>query len=265
MDAILKHAGVASQAYFRNRTSVIYLTVSPQETYAGSATCVAIDDRLFLATAAHNFNGIEQGADVCVFSANRSSDTPLRIIGSNFGQNLAKGAADVAWLEIDSESARTSDLTGVSLESIDAHPVLNDQGLYAASGFPVGFLREEHPRPGHTNYVVPLLVYFTHAINLDRNDDDPILLSFERSGIGPDGPGEMPEPHGMSGGGIWFIPGEEPPTTIWNPGRMRLSGITIEYVGTSGELKGLPMHQWLRVLSDDLLELRPELESLLRQ
>ncbi len=257
MDAILKHANVALQAYLRNRTAVVYLAVSPQETYAGSATCVAVGDRLFLATAAHNFRGIEQGADVSVFSANRSSDTPLRIVHANYRQNLPEGEADVAWLEVDSESARNSELTGVSLGSIDAHPVLNEEALYAASGFPVGFMRKEHPRPGHTSYVVPLLVYFTHAINLDRSDDDPILLSFGRSGIGPDGPGEMPEPHGMSGGGIWYIPGEEPPTTIWNPGRMRLSGITIEYVGARRELKGLPMHEWLRILSDDLPELQP--------
>ena len=268
MAAILEHAGIACRDYFRNRTAVIYLAVAPDETYAGSATCIAIGQRLFLATAAHNFRGIEKlGARLTVFSANRSSDTPIAILRGNYRQDIPLGAPDVAWLEVDPNSAAACNLTGVTVNALDAYPALNERDLYAMTGFPSGLVQQVRDRPNHINYVVPMLVYFTHAVNIDQLPGDHIVFSFERNGIGPVGrPGELPIPRGMSGGGIWHVPlREDPADEVWNPGRMRLGGITLEYFEGRREATGLPLREWLRVLSEDLPELLPTVKTVLQR
>ena len=250
--AMWDQARVASQNYIRNRSAGIYLTVSPQETYSGSAVCVEIGNRLFLATAGHNFEGVENGATFVVFSANRSSDRPLQVIRSNLARDNAPGSPDLAWLEIDVGSARASELIGISIGSIDARPQLHLLDGYVAAGLPVAIRREERPRPDHVNFVVPLVAYFTAAARINGSS---IVLDYHREGLGPGGPGQVPEPHGMSGGPIWHVPTEIAPGEIWNPGRIRLIGITTNYVRAVNELHGIAMVDWLRLLSEDIPEL----------
>lgn len=170
------------------------------------------------------------------------------------------------WLEVDPNSAAACDLTGVTINALDAYPALNERDLYAMTGFPAELVQQVRDRPNHINYIVPMLVYFTHAVNIDQVPDDQIVFSFERNGIGPDGPGELPVPRGMSGGGIWHVPlREDPAEEVWNPGRMRLGGITIEYVDARREAKGVPLREWLRVLGADLPELLPSVNAVLQQ
>jgi len=256
-----EHARVASQNYLRNCSAGVYLTVSPEETYSGSAICIDVNGRLFIATAAHNFEGVEGGATFVVFSANRSSETPLEIVASNLAQNLPPGTPDLAWLEIAAESARASDLTGVSLESLAAYPILNAMDGYVATGFPVGMRREERQRANHINHVVPLLVYFTAAA---RIDDGTIVLNYQREGLGPHGPGQLAEPQGMSGGAIWHVPTRIEENEIWNPARIRLIGITTRYSRNREELEGRAMNEWLQLLERDLPDLAPSINPILQ-
>ncbi|MDX6577839.1 MAG: hypothetical protein QOE96_3792 [Blastocatellia bacterium] len=254
------HARVASQNYIRNRSVGIYLTVSPQETYSGSAICLEINGRLFVATAAHNFDGVENGATFVAFSANRSSDTPLEIISSNLARNRSADGPDLAWLEVAVASARASDLEGVSLDSVNSRPVIHPMDGYVATGFPVHLRREERVRPNHANFVVPLLIYFTAAA---RIDDSAIVLDYHREGLGPQGPGLIAEPHGMSGGAVWHVPTKQGQDGIWNPGRIRLIGVTTRYVRAHNELHGLAMIEWLRLLAGDVPELAESINPLI--
>src|SRR5712664_39526 len=126
-------ARVASEHFIRNRSTGIYLTVRPNESYSGSGVCLEIAGRLFIATAGHNFDGVENGATFVAFSANRSSDTPLQIVRSNLARDRPADSPDLAWLEIDVVSGRTSDLIGVSLDSVVPQPILHPNDGYVAS------------------------------------------------------------------------------------------------------------------------------------
>lgn len=258
--AVWAQARVASENYIRNRSVGIYLTVTPQETYSGSAICLEIDGRLFVATAGHNFDGVENGATFVAFSANRSSDTPLQILRSNLARNRQRNDPDLAWLEVDAASARASDLEGISLNSVVAHPVIHPNDGYVATGFPAQLRREQRVRPNHVNFVVPLMVYFTAAA---RIDDDEIVLDYHREGLGPQGPGVVAEPPGMSGGPIFHVPTELAQGEIWNAGRIRLIGTTTRYARGKNELHGIAMAKWLTLLRNDLPGLARTLDGLL--
>lgn len=265
MDAILDNARVALENYLRNRIAGIYLVMSPSETYVGSAVCVEIDGRLFIATAAHNFHGIDNADSLSIFSANRSSATPLTVVQANYRQDLLAGEPDIAWLEIDPVSASDSALTGVALGSVIPYPALDTAGPYMVGGFPAGFRRQEQRTPNHTNFVIPLALYITHPLPQEDLTSGDIVLSYERSAIGPTGLGEMALPHGMSGGGIWYIPPPDDPTVIWTPERLRLIGLTTVYFRERNEVRGVRIGEWLQLLYTDLPELRLTLEPLLKR
>jgi hypothetical protein len=81
--ALYDHVGKASIQHLRDRTAGILIESDGGGVACGSAVAVQVEDRTFLLTAAHNFNGAEvKGTRVTVFSANRSSNEPLKIIAS---------------------------------------------------------------------------------------------------------------------------------------------------------------------------------------
>jgi hypothetical protein len=257
-------ARTANQAYFRNRCAGIYLDLGRGGTFIGSATCVAIDHRLFLASAAHNFDGADTSNRFTVFSANRPSTSPLRVTHYNYEHGLQDGEPDIAWLEIDPESARNSDLLGVGLESIGVVPILENPGTYVAIGFPAELKRATETNTGQVNIVLPLLVYVTHAIAVDNLGAGDIVFDYGRTGVNQTGQENMmAEPHGMSGGGMWYSPPLREETIIWSPERMKLIGITRDYVRSREELRGVPIRQWLQLLYNDLPDIRGSIEPLL--
>lgn len=261
-DAIGDNIRLAIQNYLRNRTAGIYLVMTPTETYVGSATCIEISGRLFLVTAAHNCQGMNDAESLTIFSANRSSTTPLTVIQANYGQGLLDGEADVAWVELEPVSASNSDLVGVALESIIACTTLDTVGAYIVSGFPALLSREEQRNANNRNFVIPLALYITHPTQQEDLAYGPIALSYAPTAFGPHGIEDMVPPRGMSGGGIWRIPPPDDPV-IWTPGRLRLIGITTLYFQRLDEVRGVRMHHWLELLSSDLPELRPATEPLL--
>lgn len=95
-ERVYSEASLATEYYVRNRTAGIYLSLPSGETYIGSATCFAVGDRIFIATAAHNFEGIDSGGSFSLFSANRSSDNPLRIVNANYNQTRPRTSPDLA-------------------------------------------------------------------------------------------------------------------------------------------------------------------------
>lgn len=255
--ALWDSARTANQTYFRNRCAGIYLDLGHGGTFIGSATCVAIDDRLFLATAAHNFDGVDTSDRFIVFSANRPSTSPLIVTQCNYKHGLQDGEPDIAWLEITPESARNSELLGVGLESIGVVPVLENPGTYVTIGFPAGLKRTTETNTGQVNIVLPLLVYVTHAIAVDDLGAGDIVFNYGRTGVDQVGQeNEMAEPHGMSGGGMWYSPPVREDTIIWSPERMKLIGITRDYVRSREELRGVPIRQWLQLLYNDLPDVR---------
>jgi hypothetical protein len=254
----------ANKTYFRNRSAGILLDLGRDGTFIGSATCIAIGDRLFLATAAHNFEGAATADRFTVFSAHRPSTSPLAIIQYNYEHGLQDGEHDIAWLEIDSESARNSDLLGVALESIDVVPALVNPGNYVATGFPSELKKATETNTGQVDFVVPLLAYITNAITGDSSRVGDIVFNYGQTAINQMGQeNEMAKPHGMSGGGMWYSSPVTQDTVIWSPERMKLIGITRDYVRNRDELRGVPIRHWFQLLYNDLPDIRASIEPLL--
>lgn len=107
--ALLRHAWVAGQLYIRNRSAALCFEYAQDDIEGGSAVCVEIADRLFIATVAHNFSRLNQGVNWSVFSANRSSNQRLTVLQANYHIERDQDEPDLAWLEIDPASAQDSD------------------------------------------------------------------------------------------------------------------------------------------------------------
>ena len=133
--AILEAALAAGQLYLRNRSVAFCFEYAPDDIGSGYGVCLDIGGRLFIATAAHNFDRLAERVNWSVFGANRSSNHRLRIPQANYRIDRGDDQPDVAWLEIDSQSARDSDLIGVRLEDVLLCPTLYPGEFYLATGF----------------------------------------------------------------------------------------------------------------------------------
>lgn len=124
---------------------------------------------------------------------------------------------------------------------------------------------DEH---GHRNISIPLGVYFTTVVDqaVAAVEGELIVLDYQRAGVDINGQIVEIEPHGMSGGGVWYAPMREArPMAIWNPRRLKLLGLSREYFRDRHHLTAEPLHKWLTLLRNDLPELQAEIDPLLER
>lgn len=265
--AILQHAWIAGQLYLRNRSAAFCFEYAPDDIEGGSAVAIEIANRLFIATAAHNFGRLPQRPNWSAFGANRSSNNGLTILQANYRVGGRDDEPDVAWLEIDRGSARGSDLVGINIEDLLLYPELYHGNLYLATGFPVGLKDVSDPNPeGHRDITIPFGIYFTTVVEAAEAAaaGGLIVLDYQRTGINVSGQLVEIEPHGMSGGGVWYAPEDAAPAAVWDPRRLKLVGLSREYFRHQHRLTAEPMHIWLSLLRDDLPELRDAIDPLLQ-
>ena len=131
--AMLEAAWAAGQLYLRNRSAAFCFEYAPDDIEGGSAVCLEIGERLFIATAAHNFDRLADGVNWSAFGANRSSNHRLAILQGNYRIGRPDDEPDVAWLEIDPRSAENSDLVSVRLDDVLLDPILYPGQLYFAT------------------------------------------------------------------------------------------------------------------------------------
>ena len=266
-DAILEVAWAAGQLYLRNRSAALCFEYAPNDIEGGSAVCVDVAGRLFIATAAHNFDRLGAGVNWSIFAANRSSDHRLTILQANYRVPRRNDEPDVAWLEIDPQSARDSELIGVPLEDLLLYPTLYPGELYLATGFPASLTQVSPQDPqGHREITIPFGIYFTTVLDeaSAANAGGLIVLDYQSKGLDINGHLVEVEPHGMSGGGVWYSPKQEVgPRKVWNPGRLKLLSLSKAYLRQQHQITSEPMHIWLEILRNDLPELRDAIDPLL--
>jgi hypothetical protein len=96
----------AFESYIREHLVAIDHYDSVGGKYIGSGTCIGIGGRVFLCTAAHNFQDIPKQGRVELYSTNRHPPYPLKVIGQNLSDFGKNGTLDIACLEIDPQSPR---------------------------------------------------------------------------------------------------------------------------------------------------------------
>lgn len=246
--------------YIRRHAVAIWQE-GPGGQFIGSGSCIQIADHLFIATAAHNFFDIPNGGTISLFST--SSNTPLTFTAQDYGHYGAPDTLDLAWLEIDRDSAAECGLEGLPLEGIRAYHTQQNGDIYQITGFPA-----ERAKPrvinNHPDITVPLVIYNTISGRNSNSTSDDLLTSYGRIGITDNGLEEMPHPGGISGGGVWYIPPVDI-SQVWSPMQHPLVGVVTHYLPISGQIRGLRIYHWLGLLLSNHSELSQHIEPLLNQ
>jgi hypothetical protein len=261
---ISRNVDRALQHHIKSHSALIWQVYPSGKQEIGSATCINIGGSLFLATAAHNFDVTQQGGVGRIFSASRSSDSPLKIVASNYGSANVPDVPDVAWLEVDRNSASESDLAGVPLGLTQPYHVLDPHGLYDVTGFPAEL---KHIKEANNHRIITIngIVYATNPSSSPPPTVDDLFLDYGESAITEGGPSKMPHPGGISGGGIWYAPlvDDHSGLRVWSPAGFTLVGIVTHYRDLTRRIRGLQMHHWFKLLRADRSDLHSCLDPIL--
>ncbi len=248
----------AVSSFIRNYTVAFWQITPGEEERIGSGVCIEIGSRLFVATAAHNFNSIKRGGKSIPFPANGSTDNPLRVIAYKYGESDTPGVPDLGWIEIDPSFPATTGLTGISLALIEPYHNPIADGDYEVIGM-VGLMNQITFTGDHRNIAINLVVYNTSPREKPNPADADLYFDYGKSALSSRGLVQMPHPGGMSGGGIWLIPPDDP-TRLWSTGDFRLVGITTHFLDVSRRIRCSPMQEWLKILQTDCPELSQYIE-----
>lgn len=256
-----KNARIAQMDHLRRHTLAIWQEFPRKVPFMGSATCIQIADRLFVSTAAHNFEDIPCGGKFTLFSIASGVSAALRVIDQNYGGYGKTGTVDVAWLEVDPRSAAEEGIVGLSLDLVDAgHDLDFKTGGYAIVGLPPDFRRLSSDPTNPKSF--PPVYYFVNPAKHAKPKDDSLFFHFAEKAIKDGVPVPMPDPGGFSGGGIWSSPWLQK-NELWSPRKYRLIAVSTDFYEISRHVSGLPMHHWLSLVAQDHPELRQYLDSAL--
>jgi hypothetical protein len=264
---IRNNSNIAMGEYLGDHSAAVWQQYSDGAEELGSAVCIEIAERYFLASAAHNFEVTIGGGKVTLLSARSPSLLPLVELAHNYSQYGKSNALDLAWVEIDPTLANTSGLKAIPLTRVQAYHSIEPtalEGNYEVTGFPAA-LTETHGK----KTTIHFFVYNTIPGKHSRPGTDQLLLNYSEEArvqykTVDQGLVAMPEPGGISGGGIWYIPTSDP-SRLWGPSLCYLIGIATHYLSISRQIKGVPIHHWLAFLLDDHPELQPHIDPLLAQ
>jgi hypothetical protein len=257
------------------KQSVAYLVSTTGTDIAlSSGTLVSVGNRLFVATAAHTIPN-QPAAEIWVLSSEpRSSAEPYLPI---MNRGKAPGDdPDVGFLELDPLAAlgylkkEACPLDWVAVQGVGrpnrSALLIGNPGQYVKP--------REHVKPGTpgTKYpaIVPLMIaYYTvplmesewpAAPNPDPSKD--IFLDWpatEAQQLESKQSIFLPNPEGMSGGGIWDQGFET--DVLWTVQSARLFGIQSRWHATLRYTRAVQIVHWLRLIHDNYPDLRPLLDQ----
>lgn len=244
----------------------VALLLSPQEggLYIGSAAALEVCGRYFLATAAHNLEGLVTRDQLRALPGGRRLERPLYVLEWNSVHRASSGELDVAWLEIETVSAATSTVSFIPLTSVSGGAVHQEQTVFSIQGYPEALIDREDAFEG-----VPLLcgtgIYSfsvpQSASALAFQDGIDLLLEWPPSDLRQEDV-EVPHPSGVSGGGVWLMPRfiENPE---WTYSDLRLVALARAWRRESRQLVTTRIEHWLKLLAGDKPYTRKEIDPLL--
>lgn len=250
--------------WISNRSVALLLTPEEGSLYVGSAVAIEICGRLFLATAAHNFEGITASSQIRALPGGRRLERPLHILDWNFVQNAIDGDVDVAWLEVEFVSASASSVSFLSIDNLSCGTVHQENTVFPVQGYPQASVDRDDVFEG-----VPLLCgtsVFSFSMppstsSLDFQDGIDLLLEWPPSDL-QDTDVEVPHPSGVSGGGVWLMP-RYSETPVWTCPDLRLVALSRAWRRGTRQLVATRIEQWLRLLAEDHPYTRREIDPLL--
>jgi hypothetical protein len=244
----------------------VALLIEPAEggMYVGSATAIEVAGRYFLATAAHNLDGVSQVGQMRALPGGRRLERPLRLLGWNVRKVEAGGELDVAWIEVDVVSVVASSLRALSISSLRCQASHLPDTAFFVQGYPEGAV-------DRNDWVerTPLLTSIGQATSslpagassLPYQDSIDLLVEWPASDLGPL-ESKLPRPAGVSGGGVWILP-RFAHNPGWTYSELRLAGIARAWRPGSRQLLATRIEHWLKLLADDKAYARAEIAAAL--
>lgn len=248
--------------------------VDLQEDSGGSGTFVEIDDRLFVATAAHLVPPNPHSRLGFVTTTERNvQETVFPILGfATAGQ-----WPDVAYLELPADVATTLGKTPITLDRISPRGLGRHDVMACLVGYPGELIRRNGSRLADGNHRVDCdfsMVFYpglplrqrlwpkSRSPLTSKNTDlflpyDLDTELYESPGRGF--PDRLATPPGTSGGGWWQ--GTNSGGKIWHAERVQLFGVQSRWSEHGKYIRGCQIHHWLRLLYEHEPQLRPSLRA----
>lgn len=216
-------------------------------TFVGSSTCVRIGNHFLLATAGHNLQGDTSADSLRLLPRGVRAHPGIPCIAKSQHRDLNK-EADVAWIELEESVVADTGLRFLMIEDLlPAAPLVEPQAVFI-QGFPAAELEvhtEADVDPLSLGLLTTRLPSGTAEIVAEYPPNSP-----EDAGL------ELVAPHGVSGGGVWFVPRFED-HLIWSPEKVQLTGITRSWDRAKKILFAERIQEWLRLVATDF----PDIEA----
>lgn len=243
----------AVEQYARRHSAALLLFHAKDHVDVGSATCVAIGGRFFVATAAHNFGDNIPPESIRVVAPYSASEDWLPIARVGF---VDSHHPDVGFLEIDPNVARRSGLKFLFLESIGPFEKPGPDSLYLAEGIPAALTSTKQSTISLTSLGYMTIPAETEALKHEYDPEMELLLEYSGAQY------PLPPPHGMSGGGVWRIPNELQPM-VWTPESSKLVAVVRCFWPQSNHLAAVRIEHWLQLIRNHYPDLAEGIGSLL--
>ncbi len=231
--------------------------------FVGSGVCVRIGDHYLIATAKHNLQDRYSDrefeiSDLEVCPRGEKISEPLTV------RNMGRAPSlDLAWLELDLEASRRPQLAFATLNDIASFRD-EDQHACFLLGYPAS--ADEKPTEAGQRPLLESACVGTMSITPPnrRSSDSPNSFAIEWPPYDGSLDDWLPEPKGVSGGGIWTLPGPDD-YLVWSSERAKLVGIETLWRTKDKELVIMRIERWLESVADQIPELSTEIAATLQR
>lgn len=256
----------STENVYRHTVAYVFNTRDDAESCA-TGTLVQIDDKLFVATVRHaiphSVSSIALVKKRLVLSQERLECVTRRAVSDY---------VDVAVFELQPNTVARVGLDPIGLDRIHDGRTGNTNFKTRLMGFPAAWVLSRNPLPGIKGFHG--LGYGCETIEPSRwpaistipgtfDKDTDIVVEFSRDTVDFGSklpvPAGMPDPFGMSGGGLWQRTVAVKDDEIWTADGLCLFGIQSTWLDEKGFLKAVQIIHWLKLVADEYPELRGEL------
>ena len=249
--AILTESSAIINRYIFDRSVVIAAHNEKQPFDHGTGMLLQLDEGVVVITAAHVIDKykVEQ---LQIVSAEEPSNVRNAPTGKEFARDKKSGGKDVAFLLLSDDGIRKlKNKKFLRLDDLEVFPQGLSEDLAMIFGMPETMHREQG--------IVHIYESFSYFSNIPADFDwkeaqkHPVQVVMEYPETVEDSFtrmfADLPEPFGMSGGGIWRARFKD--AVVWTPERLRLIGINTEFYRSKRTVKANRVEALLRLLAED--------------
>lgn len=256
---IVREAAVGTVEHLYQRSIGIAIIRDNEWIDLGSGTGVRIGSRTFVATAAHVIEPYDDD-EIWLIRSEEPSSEPTPIVASSLVGGGTHDLLDLAYLELDIEPKDIGKVL-IGIDELMTGICHLPGGLVILNGYPHANIDPEKAKQKELS--AQSMSYHVRSIDPEEWPDEVIswphyarrdvniLADYPSEGnVLVDGkPFVLPDPEGMSGGGIWTL--YFPEGAVWSPTQSRLVGIITEWDPSGRWVMGNQIQHWLQLVADD--------------